>query len=171
MLSKTIAVASGIVITGTITACAANAEPPSFPDLSKYSSVNAAEYTIELPNTGGPSIPMVYFVTPDGITCEFSSPNAVCTGNNFPGVTSPTQPSSGGPRVNAIGTDRGLRTTTDPISTDPNRPYKALPPMHSITVDGTTCVVDAARMTACRNGRGEGFTLSPSWSGWSAHIG
>lgn len=43
--------------------------------------------------------------------------------------------------------------------------------MHSITVDGATCGVDGAGMTACKDAQGEGFILSPSWSGWLAHIG
>jgi hypothetical protein len=61
--------------------------------------------------------------------------------------------------------------TPYPNNTVQGTPIKALPPNHSITVDGVICGVDGAGMTACKDPQGRGFILSPSWSGWSAHIG
>lgn len=88
MLARSFAAALSATATALLTACAAQAGPPAFPDLSKYTPVNPAEYTIELANTGGPSIPVVYFVTPDGIPCTFTDGSAGCIGDNLPGIQS-----------------------------------------------------------------------------------
>ena len=154
---------SCIAAASIATACQAHAGPPDFPDLGKYTPAKVADYTIELPNTGGPTQSVVYFLTPDGITCSFGNPpGADCIGEHFPG----TAPAGRG-LVNWIGTDQPLQTTSDPIR---NNATKLLPPNHSITVDGVICGVDGAGTTACKDPQGHGFILSPSWSGWLEHV-
>jgi len=158
---KLLAVAAALLTTG----CCHNDSPSDttqFPDLSGYTAVNADDYRVDA-STPGQSASQVVFLTPDGITCAFSTPpSAGCTGNNFPAVP----PAQGG--VNAVGTDFGLDTTNAPIARTPD--IKTLPPFHSLTVDGVTCGVDDARTTACRDTKGRGFVLSPSGSTWFAHI-
>ncbi|ASW83695.1 hypothetical protein MINTM008_03750 [Mycobacterium intracellulare] len=168
MISRTLAVAAG-VLTAFMTSCNARADAPAFPDISGYSPVTVADYTIGLPNTGRAPLNMVYFLTPDGITCDFFSGEAQCTGNNFPAVP----PASGAGTVNAIGTASGLAQSGDPIA--PNgqvygHPLKTLPPLHSITVDGIICGVDNSGTTACKDPQGRGFVLSPHGSGWLPHV-
>jgi hypothetical protein len=70
MLAKTLVMATGI-ISLIMTSCMAHADPPTFPDFSSYTPVNAQDYTIGLPNTGRAPLNTVYFLTPDGITCDF----------------------------------------------------------------------------------------------------
>ncbi|TGB35817.1 hypothetical protein [Mycolicibacterium peregrinum] len=144
-----------------------NADPPSFPDLSRYTPVNPQDYSIELANPGRPDPQsQIYFLTPDGITCTFINTAVRCTGNNFPAVP----PAADDGSVNRIGTDIGLKTTRNPIKQDPSHPFKTLPPLHSITVSGVACGVDDKQTTACKDAQGRGFVLSPSWSGWLPHV-
>ena len=167
MIGKFIALPWSIVATVLISACVAHAGPPTFPDLSSYSPVNASDYTINLQNTGGPSIDAVQFLTPDGITCAFGNPpSAGCTGNNLPALT----PQADG-LVSSIGTNTRLRKSSTPLAS-PNEAskFRLLPPNHSIMVEGVICGVDDAGMTACKDPQGHGFILSPSWSGWLEHI-
>jgi hypothetical protein len=112
----------------------------------------------------------VVFLTPDGIPCDFMIEQAQCTGNNFPGVPPvATDPTKGLNGANWIGTLTRLKKTGNPISTNGtfrDQPIKTLPPFHSITFNGMICGVDDARTTACKDGEGQGFILSPQWSGW-----
>lgn len=145
------------------------ADTPPFPDLSSYTPVNVADYTIELDNPGRPEPGQaVYFLTPSGIACKFISPPEVrCTGNNFPGIT----PAAVG--TNVIGTDITLRQTGDPIGSDnavQGHPIQTLPALHSITVNGVICGVDNAGMTACKDPQGQGFVLSPQGTSWLPHV-
>lgn len=55
----------------------------NFPDLSGYAPVDVKDYTIDVPNPGRPSLPTVYFFTPDGIVCNFMHGQAQCSGNDF----------------------------------------------------------------------------------------
>lgn len=138
-----------------------HADAPQFPDLGGYTPAAAADFQVDASTPGHPASQVV-FLTPDGITCAFSTPaSAGCTGNNFPSVT----PAARG--VNAIGTDSPLDTTNAPIAHSPT--MKTLPPFHSITVDGVTCGVDDSRTTACKDAKGRGFILSPKGSGWFPH--
>ncbi|KAA1251561.1 hypothetical protein F0Q45_03790 [Mycobacterium simiae] len=168
MTSRALAVAAWI-ISAVVTSCNARADTPAFPDISGYSPVNVADYTIALPNTGRAPLNMVFFLTPDGITCDFFSGQAQCTGNNFPAVT----PATGAGTVNAIGTTSGLAQSGDPIAPDGQvygHPLKTLPAFHSITVNGVICGVDNAGTTACKDSQGRGFVLSPHGSGWLPHV-
>lgn len=168
MINKTLAVAAGIV-SAVVTSCNARADTPAFPDIRGYSPVNVADYTIGLPNTGRAPLNTVYFLTPDGITCDFFSGEAQCTGNNFPAIP----PAAGTGTVNAIGTTSGLAQSGDPIAANNQvygHPLKTLPPLHSITVDGVICGVDNSGTTACKDPQGRGFVLSPHGSGWLPHV-
>lgn len=165
---------TAMVASLTIGACNAHADAPSFPDISGYAPVTAPEYVIEIPNTGHPPIKQVYFLTPDGIACDFTAAQAQCTGNNFPAVApAPSDASRGITGANWIGTMTGLKQTNAQIAdgiTVQGRPIKSLPPFHSITVDGVICGVDDAGTTACKDPQGRGFVLSPNGSGWLPHV-
>jgi hypothetical protein len=146
-------VLAGGIISAIVTSCTAHADPPAFPDISGYTPVNVADYTIGLPNTGRAPLNTVYFLTPDGITCDFFSGEAQCTGNNFPALPPAAAPS-------------------DPIA--PNgqvygHSLNTLPPLHSIAVNGVVCGVDNTGTTACKDPQGRGFVLSPHGSGWLPH--
>jgi hypothetical protein len=162
------AVAAGI-ISAIVTSCTAYADPLTFPDISGYPPVNVADYTIGLPNTGRTPLDTVYFLTPDGITCDFFSGEAQCTGNNFPALPPAGAPSN----VNSVGTTSGLGQTNDPVARDGQvygHPLTTLPPLHSITVNGVVCGVDNTGTTACKDSQGRGFVLSSHGSGWLPHV-
>lgn len=146
-----------------------HADTPEFPDLSHYTPVNVADYEVDT-STPGITSQAVYFLTPDGIICAFGKPpGAGCTGNNLPAVPPVVNSPNGTRGVNSIDTDAGLRTTNSPIGTNGTahgNPVRTLPPFHTITVDGTTCGVDDAGTTACKDAQGRGFVLSPQGSGW-----
>ncbi|AYE99659.1 hypothetical protein C0J29_32365 (plasmid) [Mycobacterium paragordonae] len=161
MTGKTL-IAAGAVVVAVLSGCTAHAEPSKFPDLSGYTPVNIADYRIDMTTPGHPSSE-IYFLTPDGITCNFPIGAAQCRGNNLPGI-----PPAEGSGVNWIGTDTGLKQTNEgPVSgVVHGQQVKTLPPFHSITLSGVICGVDDKRMTACKDPQGRGFVLSPSWSGW-----
>lgn len=159
MIARIVVVAVGMLSVG----CCRSESPTEatkFPDFGKYTAADVADYRVNASTPGHPGSQVV-FLTPDGITCAFSTPaSAGCTGNNFPGVP----PAASG--VNSIATDAELDTTNAPIA---GAAAKILPPFHSITVDGVVCGVDDARTTACRDAKGRGFVLSPNGSEWLAH--
>jgi hypothetical protein len=175
MTAKTLTFTASVVGVAVLSACNASAEPHNsrFPDLSGYTLANIADYRIDTTSPGMPSSG-TYFLTPDGISCNFTSTQAQCTGNNFPAVPPATSnPAAGINRVNWIGTETGLQHTNDPISsgnTALGQTIKTLPPFHSIEVTGIKCGVDDNRTTACQDPKGRGFILSPSWSGWLQHV-
>lgn len=159
MIARVVVVAVGLLSVGCCRS-ESPADAPKFPDFGKYTAVDAADYRVDASTPGHPGSQVV-FLTPDGITCAFSTPaSAGCTGNNFPGVP----PAAAG--VNSIATDAKLDTTNAPIA---GTAAKILPPFHTITVDGVVCGVDDARTTACRDSRGRGFVLSPNGSGALEH--
>lgn len=164
--------AGGIVGLAVVGACTAHAAPPSFPDLRGYTPVNSQDYVITY-DTPGIAVSGTYFLTPDGIKCTIESSDALCAGNNFPGVP-PATPSSGGtPRVNQISTAMPIRATSSAFGTSDtvrDHPIKTLPPNHSIAVDGVICGVNGSGMTACKDPQGHGFILSPQWSGWLPRV-
>ena len=143
-------------------------EPGKFPDLSGYVPVGPDEYKWESDNPGRPNKITTYgFSTPDGIRCTYGeSPSASCVGNNLPGIESARcDPQEGIYEENAIGTNSEPRKVTD-TGCVTKASAKVLPPFHTLTVFGATCGVDDKKMTACKDPRGRGFVLSPSWSGW-----
>jgi len=137
--------------------------------MTGYAPVDVAEYRIDTTSPGHASS-AIYFLTPDGIACNFRSGGAQCTGNNFPAIPpAPSNPSSGLKLVNWIGTSTKLQQTNNPIASDGRalgQQIRTLPPFHTLTVDGATCGVDDKKMAACKDSQGRGFVLSPAWSGW-----
>jgi hypothetical protein len=161
MISRIAVAAVGLLAVGCCRS-ESHATTPQFPDFSKYAPVDVADYRVDSSSPGHPGTQVV-FLTPDGITCAFSTPaSAGCAGNTFPAVSAAE---SG---VNSIGTDTPMDTTNAPIAH--GRTTKTLPPFHTITVDGVVCGVDDARTTACKDTRGRGFVLSPNGSGWLPHV-
>jgi hypothetical protein len=142
------------------------ADTPKFPDMSDWSPVAVADYDVDL-TTPGHSNTGTYFKTPDGVVCKIGGypPGAGCSGHNLPGLP----PVTDGSGVNTIDTLTGIGDTNSPGSQDGKvhgNPVKTLPPFHTITVEGTTCGVDDAGTTACRDEQGNAFVLSPSGSGF-----
>jgi hypothetical protein len=173
MIVKKLASVTTLVGTIFLGACAAHADTPRFPDLGGYAPVDAKDYTIDVPNPGRPSLPTVYFLTPDGVVCNFTSDQAQCSGNNFPAVPpAPSNPNAGITGVNWIGTTTGLKQTNEgePSRVIDGHPLKTLAPSHSLTVSGIICGADNSGMTACKDPQGRGFVLSPQGSGWLPHV-
>jgi hypothetical protein len=169
MTIKTLAGGSAMAVAAIIGACTAHADSPVFPDLGGYTPVNASNYTIALPNTGRAPVSQVFFLTPDGIACSFSSPaSAGCTGDNIPGVA----PQDKNPYT-FVGTESGIQpATSTPYANGTVQEHRiqTLPPLHSITVNGVICGVDNAGTTACKDTQGRAFVLSPQGSGWLPHV-
>lgn len=163
--------AASVLVTAMISACNAQADPPSFPDLSGYAPANPGDYAISYPNSGRTTpLQVVAFISPDGVECAFGNPpSAGCTGNNLPGLPSAAPSSSGAPRLISISTGSTPRPTGTPIDTN-GQPLKTLPPFHSLTVNGVICGVDDSGMTACKDPQGRGFVLSPHGSTWLPHV-
>lgn len=173
MLVKTLTSIAALSGTALLSACSAHADSPKFPDLSGYSAVNITDYDISIPNPGRPPDQTVYFLTPDGIICDFTSDEALCRGNNLPGIKpAPSNPDAGITGVNWIGTTTGQKQTNEGEQSRviQGQPIKTLPPFHSITVNGIICGVDNSGTTACKDPQGRGFVLSPHGSGWLPHV-
>ncbi len=144
----------------------ASADAPRFPNIDSYSPVDIADYNRPITTPRRDPFDAYYFVTPDGVTCNFLSGQAQCLGNNFPGVAPAESSETPGVQTeNWIGTATGLKQTSSRIHA-PRPSFKALLPFHSIIVDGVICGVDDKGTTACKDGEGRGFILSPAWSGW-----
>ncbi|ETB09420.1 hypothetical protein [Mycobacterium avium] len=156
-----------------ISACSAHADTPRFPDLNSYTAVSPSDYTLDAPNPGRPPLPTVYFLTPDGVVCNFTPDQAQCSGNNLPAILpAPSKPDAGITGVNWIGTTTGLKQTNEgePFRSIAGQPIKTLPPMHSIAVNGVICGVDNSGTTACKDPQDRGFILSPHGSKWLPHV-
>jgi hypothetical protein len=169
-LLRKVLLAPGIVGAALVSACNAHAEPPAFPDMSGYAQVDPKDYGVQSENPGRPyPLTLTFFLTPDGVLCDFLASQAQCMGNNFPGLPPAPPSSNGAARVNWIGTVSGLQTS--PAASEPLRDgVKTLPPRHSISVDGAVCGVDDEGTTACKDSQGRGFVLSPHGSGWLKHV-
>lgn len=160
--------AAAAALLGGVQAPASHADPPPFPALGGYAPVNIADYRIDTTTPGHPSSG-TYFLTPDGVVCNFSSLQPQCRGNNLPAIPpAASEPSKGLNRSNWIGTVTGLKQTNEgsPTDTFNGQPIKTLPPLHSITIGSAICGVDNQGTTACKDAQGRGFILSPAWSGW-----
>lgn len=173
MVVKTFTNVGVLVGAALIGSCAAHADPLSFPDLSAYAPADVKDYEILVPNPGRTPLPTVYFLTPDGVVCNYTPDQAQCTGNNLPAIPpAPSNPNAGITGVNWIGTTTGLKQTNEgePSRMIDGQPVKTLPPGHSITVNGIICGVDNVGTTACKDPQGRGFVLSPKGSGWLPHV-
>ncbi len=150
----------------------ARADSPKFPDLDAFTPVDIADYLIDTTSPGHPSSG-TYFVTPEGVVCNFTSLQVQCRSNNFPSIPpAVSDPVRNLNRINWIGTVTGLKQTNEgPVGTTVHgQLLKTLPPLHSISVFGATCGVDDAGTTSCKDSNGHGFILSPTWSGWLPHV-
>ena len=142
------------------------AEPPPFPDLHFYLPANPDDYRVDA-STPGIDATQIYFRTPDGVLCNFLGGQAQCVGA-LPGLPPPEPTASGTERVHWIGTRTGLQPMV-PSAPEPTD-VRVLPPFHRLTVDDVTCGVDLFGITACRDGLGHGFVLSPTGSGWLPQV-
>ena len=168
MIAKALSVSALATGVAAVSVCTAYANPPQFPDLSGYAPVNIADYRIDTTTPGQPSTD-TYFITPDGVICNFTSVQAQCSGNNLPAIPpAVSEPARNLNRVNWIGTVTGLKQTTEGAvpSVLNGQAIKTLPPFHSISVFGAVCGVDDKGTTACKDSKGRGFVLSPQGSGW-----
>lgn len=150
--------------TALMDACTVMAEPPRFPDMSTYAQVDVDEYTILLPNVGREANKRVYFVTPDGVRCNFLMDSAGCTGDNIPGISDKDKNP-----YTYVATGTGIRPTASTPFVGgkiQGHELKVLPALHSITVNGVVCGVDDAGTTACKDTGGRGFVLSKRGSTW-----
>ncbi len=139
------------------------ADTPKFPDIDTYAPVDISAYNLPITTAGRKPFDAYYFTTPDGITCNFISGQAQCRGNNFPSIPPASPSATGGERVNWISTGSQLKGIP---ASDTSQPGPTLPPFHSISVSGSICGVDDKGTTACKDAKGRGFILSPTWSGW-----
>jgi len=180
MMSRLLAALLLLTTMELSSACTATADPPTpsnpttsaetgkFPDMSSYTAANPDDYKREYKTPGRPDATMTAynFATPDGVSCGFDQPPvASCAGNNLPAIPPVCKPPERNYGANEIATDIGLREVGLPCE-NKSPEYKVLPPFHTLTVYGVTCGVDDKGTTACKDPRGRGFVLSPSWSGW-----
>lgn len=167
MTARALGICLGILTSSLVTACGGHAEPPRFPDLSRYTPVDMADYQIAFDNPGRPPNQIVHFLSPDGVICKVDYWDAACSGNNLPGLPSVPDPKVS---IHYMDTQSGLRQAAIPRhivnNTIHDQPIRTLPPFHSIMTRGSICGVDDKKMIACKDLRGRGFILSPSWSGW-----
>ena len=163
VITRVLAVAAGVASTLLFSACEAQAEPSKFPDISGYAPVDISEYGIDTTSPGVPSS-QVFFLTPDGIPCSFSSGTVGCKGDNLPGI--PAEDKKPYTYIDTVTGIQPARSTSYVDNTIRVQPIKTLPPLHSITVGDVTCGVDDKQTTACKDAQGRGFVLSPAWSGW-----
>jgi hypothetical protein len=146
-----------------------------FPDFSAYTPVNISDYAVE-ETTPGHTNMFTRFRTPDDLACGFNSDGttAGCNFTKYHGIPPiPMQWSDGTgfkqrDGLYSIDTNSRLRALNE--SPPDTSALKTLPPMHSITVNSTTCGVDDSGTTACVDGQGQAFMLSPQWSGWLPHV-
>jgi hypothetical protein len=172
MIAKALAVAAATTGFAAFSVCTAAADTPRFPDISAYTPVNVADYSIDTTTPGMPNS-QIYFVTPDGVICNISSLQAQCSGNNLPSIPpAASDPSRSLNRVNWIGTLTGLKQTTEGAVPNPlnGQDIKTLLPLHSIAAFGAICGVDDRGTTACKDSKGRGFVLSAQGSGWSPKV-
>jgi hypothetical protein len=159
------------VATGLISASACSTQShadPVFPDLSSYASANSSDYAVAIPNFH-PHDPTnsIYFLTPDGIPCNFHSDSVECIGN-IPGVAGNDKNP-----YTSLSTASGIKAATStPYSngTVQGQPIRTLPPLQSIAVAGDLCGVDNAGSTACKDYQGRGFVISQQGTRWLPHV-
>jgi hypothetical protein len=165
--AKTLTMIAGVLGAAVVSACTAHSEPSKFPDINGYTPVNIADYRIDTTTPGMPSS-QVFFLTPDGIPCTFSSGTGGCKGENLPGV--PAEDKNPYTYIDTASGIQPARSTSYVNNTIRGQQIRTLPPFHSITVSGVTCGVDDKGMTACKDPQGRGFVLSPQWSGWLPQV-
>lgn len=169
MPTKTLTVIAAAVGAAVISACTAHAEPPKFPDLDAFRSVDPAPYTAA-DRAGGAT----YFTTPDGLQCDIPQPyqpgdhvSAGCAGK-LPGL--PDDAPRGSEGCSEVASPTLLPTDLGPYTFQPGTgcPILTTPLLdvgQKITKGDITCVVGADRLTACIDPvLNRGFVLQPSGS-------
>lgn len=166
VLGATVAVMGmGLLLVGVGRAAA---QPPGFPDLNDFQSVDPTGYTAAA-RAGGAT----YFVTPDGVQCILPNPttpgdhvSASC-GGPIPGLPDTLVGERG---CSGVDTPTSLPTDLGPygFTKDANCPVLTSPLLNvgqKITAGGITCVVGVGRLTACIDPvLNRGFVLQPSGS-------
>lgn len=159
--------AASVISVTAMSACTQSHADPTFPDPSGYQRVNVFDYGIELPNPQRDPTTAIYFLTPEGIPCNFHTGSVECIGN-IPGV-----PDSDKNPFTSVSTDSGIRAaTTTPYSDGSvqGHPLKPLPPLQALAAGGTFCGVDSSGATACKDSRGRGFVISQQGTRWLPHV-
>jgi len=162
---------ASIIATGVIAATACGTQShadPVFPDLSSYAKANSSDYAITTPDFN-PHNPTnaIFFLTPDGISCNFHTGSVECVGN-IPGVAGNDKNP-----YTSVSTDSGIKAATSTPyvnGTFQGQPIRTLPPLQSIVVGGDFCGVDSAGSTACKDPQGRGFVISQQGTHWLPHV-
>ncbi|WP_166906296.1 hypothetical protein [Mycobacterium sp. DL440] len=139
-----------------------SAEPPGFPDLSKFTEVDAAQFSRPFSYAERWANVYSFFRTLDGINCTIG-PGSWCSGN-IPGL--PQDRGSACKSVDQEANDQQFTFTAHDSRCEPTKD-KVLNPGQKLTdsLTGTKCVVGENRLTACVSTQGKhGFVLQPSGS-------
>lgn len=165
-LRRVLTAAAATLIVAT-SACTQSHADPAFPDPSGYPRVNVYDYGIALANPQRDPTTAIYFLTPDGIPCNFHTGSIECIGN-VPGV-----PDNDKNPFTSVSTDTGIRAATSTPYTNGSiqgHPLKALPPLQALAAGGTFCGVDGSGATACKDSNGRGFVISQQGTRWLPHV-
>lgn len=144
------AVAAGAALVGAATAAAEPVTAPTVPDVSAYTPVNPADYTVN----GGK---WLGFAGPPGVVCTLDvlKGDFGCSGP-LPGAPEGVNLVSGGPS----GAPKFSTTATPPYAAA--GPVRPLPPNTRLTFRQLFCGVDDAGVVACVNAvEKTGFLVGP----------
>lgn len=145
-------------------ACTKSHADSVFPHPSGYPRVNVFDYGIALPNPPHDPTNAIYFLTPEGIPCNFHTGSVAC----IPGV-----PDNAKNPYTSVSTGSGIQAATSTPYSDGSiqgHPLKALPPQQALAAGGTFCGVDASGATACKDSQGRGFVISQQGTRWLPHV-
>jgi hypothetical protein len=164
---KVAALAATGLIAGSACSTQSHADP-AFPDLSSYARADSSDYAVAIPNFH-PHNPTnaIYFLTPDGIPCNFHTDSVECIGN-IPGAADNDKSP-----YTSISTASGIKAAgSTPYSNGgvQGQPIKTLPALRSLAVGGDLCGVDSAGSTACKDFQGRGFVISVHGTRWLPHV-
>ncbi len=158
-----------VATTGLVamSACTKSHADPVFPDPSGYPRVDVFDYGIPLPNPPHDPTNAIYFLTPEGIPCNFHTGSVACIGS-IPGV-----PDNAKSPYTSVSTDSGIQAATSTPYSDGSiqgHPIKALPPQQALAAGGAFCGVDASGATACKDSQGRGFVISQQGTRWLPRV-
>jgi hypothetical protein len=145
----------------------AHADPPPFPNLDSFAPVRAQDFSVRLPLHPHDPTSTLYFVTPQGVACNFLTGSVACAGN-VPGVA----PADASP-FTAVSTANGVQAVAStPYSngTIEGLPIQPLPSAHSLAGGGSICGVDNTGTTACKDSKRRGFVISPRGTAWLPNV-
>lgn len=177
---------AGLLAVAVLAVPTAGAQPPTFPDLSKFVDIEQDNPIFTTARTGR----MAVFRTPDGLICNADAQAQSCVSVNVGGM--PGFPSNArhldlspcGPVAESVSSSDSGAEFVYTRDCDRGVPQAVLEPGRKVTVvsvadcvigdyhmpnctPGTrgaaTCAVGAGRVTFCTNGR-HGFVIQPSGS-------